>query len=499
MNIEGAGRRQRQQVIAALAALVLAGIVLRWWGIGLRSSFDESATWAFARMSWPDFWTLMWRFEGNGVAYYLSSRAWLVFGDSLEAMRSLPLLFGVATIPMLYLLGARLFGRRVGLLAAAIMALHPFHIRFSQEARGYTMASLLVVTSIWLFTMMLRTRSVAVAVSYVLVSGLACYAHVLCVLLLGAQWAWLLVAHGWRAVISRWGVLLGLAAACLPMVWYMVAQDAGQIDWVPPLNRRRFTMQLTSFMGDRWSLWLFGALCLGAVAFALRDRDRESRRNVGLLVACVLLPWALIVAVSPMKNLFVDRYILFTLPAVLLLAAVGIDGFLKLRPPLQLAGAGLAALVAVVSLHATERQYRVTRDTEDSIRTASDYVFEHRQPGEGVVLFTAATYFPYVHYAWLRDPAVDVASDVVFPDFATPEFGGVASGFQPNPTPEGVRAAVASRDRLWVLLNRATIRLVRGAADAEPVIRQVIEEDFALTDQREFGFMQVLRYERRAP
>ena len=50
---------------------------------------------------------------------------------------------GVLAVPTLYLAGKRTFGRNVGLLAALLLAVNPFHVFYSQEVRMYGLVALL--------------------------------------------------------------------------------------------------------------------------------------------------------------------------------------------------------------------------------------------------------------------------------------------------------------------------------------------------------------------
>ncbi|MFQ6100879.1 MAG: glycosyltransferase family 39 protein [Anaerolineae bacterium] len=75
--------------------------------------------------------------------YYLLLHFWLaLFGDGEVAVRALSALLGTLTIPALYLLGRRLADEKVGLLAALLLAVSPFHVRFAQETRMYTLLAL---------------------------------------------------------------------------------------------------------------------------------------------------------------------------------------------------------------------------------------------------------------------------------------------------------------------------------------------------------------------
>ena len=57
------------------------------------------------------------------------------------------LLAGVATVPLVYVLGARTVGRAAGLAGAALLALSPFAIFYASEARAYALMTLIVVLS----------------------------------------------------------------------------------------------------------------------------------------------------------------------------------------------------------------------------------------------------------------------------------------------------------------------------------------------------------------
>ncbi|HNB51267.1 MAG TPA: glycosyltransferase family 39 protein [Anaerolineales bacterium] len=82
--------------------------------------------------------------------YYLLLHAWISLnGDTPYAVRLLSALFGAGTIPMIYLIGKRLSGDGVGLAAATLLALSPFHIRFGQEARMYTLLTFNVSVALY--------------------------------------------------------------------------------------------------------------------------------------------------------------------------------------------------------------------------------------------------------------------------------------------------------------------------------------------------------------
>jgi uncharacterized membrane protein len=84
--------------------------------------------------------------------YYLVLHLWTLFlGSSAVSVRFFSVAIGTLSIPMIFLVGRRLFGVRVGMMAALTMALAPFHVYYSQEVRMYALVTLLVLVSVYLF------------------------------------------------------------------------------------------------------------------------------------------------------------------------------------------------------------------------------------------------------------------------------------------------------------------------------------------------------------
>src|SRR3954447_7173360 len=99
-------------IVGALCAMAFA---LCWHGISSKPIwYDETFSFAIARLGWSDFLRLSWLRECNMAAYYVVLNAWLRIGSGTIWMRSLSIVFSLATVPVLYILGKRLCGRSVG-------------------------------------------------------------------------------------------------------------------------------------------------------------------------------------------------------------------------------------------------------------------------------------------------------------------------------------------------------------------------------------------------
>jgi mannosyltransferase len=133
---------QRAAPFLLLAIGALGGF-LRVYQIGNKGLWLDEAFSVW--LGWrPPGEMLSWlvRIDQHPPLYYVLLHFWMALGDGAATVRALSALLGTLTIPVVYLLGRRLADGKVGLLAALILAVSPFHVRFAQETRMYTLLAL---------------------------------------------------------------------------------------------------------------------------------------------------------------------------------------------------------------------------------------------------------------------------------------------------------------------------------------------------------------------
>src|SRR5207247_1213703 len=116
------------------------------------------------------------------------------FGLGEGGLRSLSALFGVATIPVAYLIGRELGSRGAGLITAALVAVNPMLIWYSQEARAYALLVLLTAVSFLFFLRFRRSGAGRDLVLWSASSALALASHYFAVFPVTVECAWLLAA-----------------------------------------------------------------------------------------------------------------------------------------------------------------------------------------------------------------------------------------------------------------------------------------------------------------
>src|SRR5579884_1198183 len=144
--------------LIAVAALTVLAAALRFYRLGHQGFwFDEANASNDMRFSPGKMLGLLPQNQTTPPLYYLIGWVWgRVFGFSEVPLRSLSALAGVATVPLVYVLGRRMISVRAGVIAAALAACNPFLIWYSQEARPYEL--LVLLTAVGLLTFDLARR-----------------------------------------------------------------------------------------------------------------------------------------------------------------------------------------------------------------------------------------------------------------------------------------------------------------------------------------------------
>ncbi len=121
--------------------ITLVGGFLRILLLGTKGMWlDETFSVWLASHSVPDMLQWMVKIDQHPPLYYLLLHNWMAhYGDTPYYVRLLSALFGMATIPVIYMIGKRVSGALVGLVAAVFMTFSPFNIYYAQETRMYTL------------------------------------------------------------------------------------------------------------------------------------------------------------------------------------------------------------------------------------------------------------------------------------------------------------------------------------------------------------------------
>jgi len=421
--------------------------------------------------------------------YYLLLRIWLHFGQSEFFIRSLSVLIAACTLPSIYWLARLLYDRRVAFIAAALFAFNAYSVRYAQEARSYALFLLLTTISSGFLVAFVREPRRRHAWGYAIASVLAVYAHFYALLLLAAHWLALRalsrgeeVGPSVRRQMRR--ARIGIGVSVLPLLVFVAKTGAGPIKWISRPGLRDVLGFYEHLAGSiSWLLTLIVALACIAAILPVWQRLRARGQNwetwrVQFLLLWLFFPVALTVTLSFARPVFLGRYMIFCLPALLILAAAGLA---ELRP-WWLMGTALVGIL-LLSLQGTVYVYGHDFDNErDASGTASNFILDHAEAGDAVLFHIAATRIAYEFFRSARagtNTASPNYTGGLGPEIIFPHHGAGLDyrDFTGKPTAEWVREQGASHRRLWVMLmnngpegnpDPTTVMLVRALPESFP-------------------------------
>lgn len=357
----------RTGALWALAFLLALGAAMRFASLG-EQSFHHDEVITAARVipgSFADMLRAVRDSESNPPLYYVLAWAWAkAFGTGEIGLRSLSALFGLATIPVAYCLGAELSSRRAGLIAAALVAVNPMLIWYSQEARSYAVLVFFCAVSLLFFVRALRRDEGSDLMLWALASALALSSHYFAVFAVAVEAVWLLaVLRRGAAALAVAGVgLVGLAL--VPLISAQV--NPTHIGWIEhSLLSTRFLQTGVSFLAGetghviaeppRERYALAPAILIGAGWLLVAARGTARERRGAVLTATVGAGVALLALLATFagKDYVIERNLLPALLPLGMAAAIGFGAERARRLGLLLA-AGLCAYWIVFGVRVTE-------------------------------------------------------------------------------------------------------------------------------------------------
>ena len=522
------------RVGAAAIATVLVGAYLRLRRLGAESLWlDEALSVVYVTREYTTF-ELLFELpaeDPHPPLYYLLLDGWVaVFGTSEVAVRLPSALFGIATVVLVYALGAKLFGREAGIVAAALLAVSSFNLYYAREARMYTMLAALTLLSLYFLVDLLEPPSGAgdgldrrAVAGYVLATVLLAYTHVFGFFVIVAQNLYavprlLAATGGWPAVgpepvreaplsLPRWlGVQAGVAALLGPWIATLLSRvisiSAGggsPIAWIPRPELADIPLAIHAFFFFRgatdplgslpfpvggveigFSVWL--ALGLAAVALPVRpagseDGDTDGDTGVEVGVGVGPAPGVLMLALLFLTPL-VGAYLVSITVTPIFVERYTVPASLGL---FLLSGAGVAALGPL--------------DPIDAIRVGPNQFlpFQGRHVFVGLVLF--GTILPLGGFyaddnkeqwreavAEVEAEAADGAAVVITDDYMAAPYRYYAdrTDLVILPTDDEVRGNVIEdrirdHEEVWVLVSHAKRGAVIGYLERSYTDFEVVE------------------------
>lgn len=306
--------------------------------------FDEAFSVYIAQFS---FWDIA-RYTATDVHppfYYWVLKVWSsLFGTTELAIRSLSIIFGAGAIATTFALVRKMFGRPSAAVSLILLSLSPMIIRFSDEARMYTLAAMIIMLATYVMVKASEAKSKKLWIVYGVLVSLGMWTHYFTALAWLAHWFWRatqvwkkgnspkvfiqrLFSKEW---ITAYSVAIGLYLPWLPFMAFQlgVVQSGGF--WIGPVTINSPANYFTNFFyylerEQVHSWYALGVMVAVGLIIWLTPRaykalSSKERKNFALIASLAWVPPVLLMLASmpPLKSSFVERYLV---PAIIALVA----------------------------------------------------------------------------------------------------------------------------------------------------------------------------------
>ena len=408
--------------------------------------------------------------------YYALLHLWQsVLGGSPVAARLLSASVGVLTVLLIFQVGKRWGGVRLGFLAGLLVAVNPFQVYYSQEVRMYALVALLGLLSAHLMLLWLESQSLSgqasksrrLILAYLVVTLVALYTHYYAVFIPLAETLFVLLFYRRHRLVRLWLAYQGLLAVLyLPWIIFTALNLTSYVSGKVAIEQYRVLGPLdflwrhvTTFalghLPDEWSgLYWAGllSLILALLGAVLSRRTPDQKRQAGFWAIFAVLPVLGAFAINlvyPFSPRGFERLILFAAPAYCLLVA---RGSVCLWQRQRLLTALMLAAVLAASGLSLYTFYTTPRYTADDYRPLIDQVRRGAWPGDAVLCLYPWQMGYFESYYGPDAPDLEPAFRQDWP----------ARQQNPSLLPSYIDGLMARHKRLWFPAHQTGGRILEG-------------------------------------
>lgn len=349
--------------------------------------------------------------------FYVLMHFWLLIGREQFVARIFAVIWGTLSVAVVYPAGRLVGGHKVGTFSALLLAISPYAVWYSQEARMYSLIAFLVLAANYFFIKTWQQDHLKYWLGYSAFTLLSIWTHHICLFVITAQLTFLILnrrrCH--ESMIRRWLACITLIGLLyLPWVALIFATGgfySAAIGWVPFPQPQdlfwtlyEFALGSTSEPRNIFNL-LIALLCLSLLALSLfiapkKKTATHQRSGIFFLACWLFIPLILVFSISlglPMsqkRSIYMDRYFTFLSPAYTTLVAYGLSALLRLNRKfglLTLLVMLIPTSISLQNLYFDERYFR------DDWRGAVRYIQEN-DGADDPILVKPSFFVPLLYY-----------------------------------------------------------------------------------------------------
>lgn len=456
----------------------------------------------------------------NPPLYYAIIAGWVkIFGFSEVSLRFPSLLFSVACVPIIFLLGKELFNKSVGLYASAIMALSPFQLWYAQEARPYAVMLFFGLFSTYMQFLFIKYEKKKFLYWYLIFSVLGIYTHPYYIFFIITQFICCLIYFNkkWSTemliiflLIPGFFILL-IQKFCVMLAWVLKGY------WIPSPSWQSFLVTIENFnLGYNSHMLTYRISALLSLILFIVAVWHVKQRGVlrKSFIFCLIffaLPLLLASAFSKLVvPIYFDRGLIISTPYYYLILGLGISAFRKniLKFPIIIS----IFLLLILSIYGFYKDWmplgmyhRIGVPSKKPVKPIAEFIKKNSGINDIVAFTNRSIMLPFLWYSLGEQDFFIICSDKnqndLVPSLRRYRFlfgpSSVGASYK-QPTQESkfnmplYKINRLEFEKLWVL---SCDWQRDGTLDKNSLeVKKQLDKDFNLELEREFDGLWVYRY-----
>lgn len=343
--------------LLVLGLIVFIGGVLRFYGLSQKSLWHDEVYSVRGSESIAKIW------GSHYPLYFLILHFSRYMGTNEFILRLPSAVFGILTIVVFYSIGKLLFGIREGLVGAFLLSISIFHIYYSQEARAYTLLAFLSLLSLFFFYKSITENRKASWLGFTLSTLLTLYTHYFGVFVIFVEviFFFLVLVRNKLSpkkmrrrtkfmMVRRTLLMFSMSVIIIFALYFPFLYskfgvpspltEPQPLDSLSPPLQLSFLFKLFGefsigspfgYNGTVLYVFIFFFLC-GSILTIKEHKEKLALLLLWIAVSIILLFWAstILPVILNLSRVWPEpRYLIFVLPAYLLLISMGITSIAK--------------------------------------------------------------------------------------------------------------------------------------------------------------------------
>ena len=467
---------EKRKELTILVLCLLIGFVLRFYAFDQKSLWiDEIHTFNDSRVNLQGQLKYFKEHPADFLhppLFFVLTHLFYPFEKPERDLRIFPLVFGILSIPMIYLL-SNLFSPLIALPCALSLTFMTYHVHFSQDGRSYSLLMFLGMVSLYFFLKHLTTDKkifLILAALFFAVLFYTSYSAIPFIVLSQLLWFYRIGERHNKPRLSSFFMLNGITLLiCLPWIIFLFLNYQGQ-----PIADKVFIEELGSLRNIIWGIlndWVpFAPLTIISVLllvlFPIFSKERE---NAIILLALIFLPIAGIFFFCELFNIqyfFSSKYLINFLPLFFISLYLSLDSLqAKFQKVNKISRFQLLFLLLFIASNLTILPLYYRTEKQD-FRGLVSYLESHLREGDKIYVRSIAYIPGMLHYfriypesrhynfpVWLDHSQNEIVAKV--------SIAGPDKKFTIHFSSSCCAQYIADGNRLWIVVGKPAVKEIK--------------------------------------